>query len=80
MIRSTSILPIYFILFLIIGCGGSARAVIAGLQSINLKKITVVARKEDALKNWATKSGEDAQKALIHRAKMNHLASIGEMT
>ena len=33
------------------------------------------ALQEDALKKWAQESEKDAQNALIHRAKMNHLAS-----
>jgi len=37
------------------------------------------ALQKDALKNWATKSAQDAQDALINRAKMNHLACIGQM-
>ena len=37
------------------------------------------ALQEDALKKWAQESEKDAQNALIHRAKMNHLASIGKM-
>ena len=37
------------------------------------------ALQEDALKKWAKGSTEDTQKALINRAKMNHLASVGKM-
>jgi len=37
------------------------------------------ALQEDALKKWAKKSKKDTQNALIHRAKMNHLASMGKM-
>ena len=37
------------------------------------------ALQEDALKKWAQESTKDAQNALIYRAKMNHLASIGKM-
>ncbi|MAQ31602.1 MAG: fructose-bisphosphate aldolase class I [Flavobacteriales bacterium] len=37
------------------------------------------ALQQDALLNWAKKTGDDAQKALINRAKMNHLASIGKL-
>ena len=33
----------------VIGCGGSARAVVAGLQSLNLNSITVVGRRREAL-------------------------------
>ncbi len=34
---------------LIIGCGGSARAVVMGLSNLNIKKITIVSRNEDSL-------------------------------
>ena len=34
---------------MVIGCGGSARAVVAGLQTLNLKTITVVGRRSEAL-------------------------------
>ena len=37
------------------------------------------ALQEDALKKWAKGSTLDAQNALINRAKMNHLASVGKM-
>ena len=37
------------------------------------------ALQEDALKQWAKKSEEDTQNALLYRANMNHLASIGKM-
>ena len=37
------------------------------------------ALQEDALKKWATGSIEDTQNALINRAKINHLASVGKM-
>ena len=37
---------------IILGCGGSARAVIAGLQKLNFSQITVIARKETALKKF----------------------------
>jgi len=33
----------------VIGCGGSARAVVMGLNSLNIKKVTVIGRKEDSL-------------------------------
>ena len=36
----------------ILGCGGSARAVIAGLQSLKMGQVTVVGRREDALNNF----------------------------
>ncbi len=36
----------------VLGCGGSAKAVIAGLQSLNFKKITMIGRREIALKNF----------------------------
>ena len=37
---------------LVIGCGGSARAVVAGLQSLNLSTITVVGRRSEALQTF----------------------------
>ena len=33
----------------IIGCGGSARAVVLGLNSLNIKKITIIGRNDDSL-------------------------------
>ncbi|MEB3177034.1 MAG: shikimate dehydrogenase [Synechococcus sp.] len=38
----------------VIGCGGSARAVVAGLQNLNLKTITVVGRRSEALQAFIT--------------------------
>ncbi|HJN36923.1 MAG: shikimate dehydrogenase [Prochlorococcus sp.] len=35
---------------LVLGCGGSARAVVAGLQDLNLAQITVLGRRAEALK------------------------------
>ncbi|MBW3042965.1 shikimate dehydrogenase [Prochlorococcus marinus] len=37
---------------IVIGCGGSARAVIMGLNSLNVKKITVIGRNEKSLKSF----------------------------
>ena len=37
------------------------------------------ALQEDALKEWAKNCSKEAQNALINRAKMNHLASMGKM-
>ncbi len=36
----------------VIGCGGSARAVVMGLHSLNLKQITVIGRNEISLNNF----------------------------
>ena len=38
----------------VIGCGGSARAVVAGLQNLNLSSITVVGRRSEALQAFIT--------------------------
>ena len=38
----------------VIGCGGSARAVVAGLQTLNLSSITVVGRCSEALQAFIT--------------------------
>lgn len=38
----------------VIGCGGSARAVVSGLQSLNLSSITVVGRRRKALQAFIT--------------------------
>ena len=38
----------------VIGCGGSARAVVAGLQTLNLSSITVVGRRSEALQAFIT--------------------------
>ena len=38
----------------VIGCGGSARAVVAGLQSLKLNTITVVGRRSEALQAFNT--------------------------
>jgi len=37
---------------IILGCGGSARAVITGLKSLNFSKITVIGRRQNALHNF----------------------------
>ncbi len=37
---------------IILGCGGSARAVFAGLQDLNFEQITIVGRKQNNLKNF----------------------------
>ena len=37
---------------LIIGCGGSARAVMMGLKSINLKSITIISRNQNSLESF----------------------------
>ena len=34
---------------IILGCGGSARAVVMGLNSLNIKKVTIIARNENSL-------------------------------
>ncbi len=39
---------------IVLGCGGSARAVIAGLQNLNISQITVIARREYSLNNCLT--------------------------
>ena len=38
------------------------------------------ALQQDALSNWAKKSNEKTQEALLHRAKMNHLSCLGKLT
>ena len=43
----------------VIGCGGSARAVVAGLQSLNLNSITVVGRRREALQAFITDLRQD---------------------
>ena len=34
---------------IVIGCGGSARAVVMGLNSLNIKKVTIIGRNENSL-------------------------------
>ena len=43
----------------VIGCGGSARAVIAGLQTLDLSSITVVGRRSEALQAFITDLQQD---------------------
>ena len=43
----------------VIGCGGSARAVVAGLQSLNLSTITVVGRRSAALQTFISDLQQD---------------------
>ena len=38
----------------VIGCGGSARAVVSGLQTLSLNSITVVGRRREALQAFIT--------------------------
>jgi shikimate dehydrogenase len=42
---------------LVLGCGGSARAVVAGLVELGLERITVAARRRDALEAFAAECG-----------------------
>ncbi len=52
---------------LVIGCGGSAKAVIAGLENLNFKEITVVGRRIDAVNHFleeVTKNPYRSQKDL----------------
>ncbi len=39
---------------IVIGCGGSARAVIMGLNSLKIKKVTIIGRNENSLNNFVT--------------------------
>ncbi len=41
---------------IIIGCGGSARAVLAGLTELKLEEITIIGRKENSLNNFINDS------------------------
>ena len=43
----------------VIGCGGSARAVVAGLQHLNLNSITVVGRRREALQAFIADLQQD---------------------
>ena len=43
----------------VIGCGGSARAVVAGLQTLDLSSITVVGRRSEALQAFITDLQQD---------------------
>lgn len=43
----------------VIGCGGSARAVVAGLQSLDLSSISVVGRRSEALQAFITDLQQD---------------------
>jgi shikimate dehydrogenase len=43
----------------VIGCGGSARAVVAGLQTLDLSSITVVGRRREALQAFITDLQQD---------------------
>ena len=43
----------------VIGCGGSARAVVAGLQTLNLNNITVVGRRSEALQTFIADLQQD---------------------
>ncbi|MED5319952.1 MAG: shikimate dehydrogenase, partial [Cyanobacteriota bacterium] len=44
---------------MVIGCGGSARAVVAGLQTLDLSSITVVGRRSEALQAFITDLQQD---------------------
>ncbi len=37
---------------IVLGCGGSARAVVAGLQTLNFKQISIVGRKKESLNHF----------------------------
>jgi shikimate dehydrogenase len=49
----------------IIGCGGSARAIAAGLQSLRLASITVIGRRQEALDAFHCRSS--TQRRTTHR-------------
>ncbi len=46
----------------VIGCGGSARAVVMGLTSLNVKKITIIGRNEKALFTFVKNMKETSEK------------------
>ena len=56
---------------IVIGCGGSARAVVMGLISLNVKKITIIGRKENSLNIFMKNMKKLATKSKISIAGIN---------
>ncbi len=62
----------------VIGCGGSARAVVAGLQSLDLSSISVVGRRSEALQAFITDLQQDhapLTACLDNRAQLNDIVA-----
>ncbi len=59
----------------IIGCGGSARAVIMGLSSLNIKKITIIGRNENSLGIFLKNMKSLLSKSNISIESVNHKKS-----
>jgi len=49
----------------VIGCGGSARAVVMGLNSLNVKKITIIGRNENSLNIFISNMKELSTKSKV---------------
>ena len=56
----------------VIGCGGSARAVVMGLNSLNVKKITIIGRNEDSLSMFVKDMKELSTKSKISIEGINN--------
>ena len=62
----------------VIGCGGSARAVVAGLQTLHLSTIHVIGRRVDALNAFLADLHQDAAPLLGINAQDNDLKAVIE--
>ena len=56
----------------IIGCGGSARAVVMGLNSLNIQKITIIGRNENSLDIFVNNMKKILSKSLIKIEGINN--------
>ena len=56
----------------VIGCGGSARAVVMGLNSLNVKKITVIGRSENSLNIFIRNMKELSTKSKVSIEGINN--------
>ena len=56
----------------ILGCGGSARAVVMGLNSLNVKKITIIGRNQNSLNIFVTNMKELLSKKKISIEGINN--------
>ena len=56
----------------VIGCGGSARAVVMGLNSLQIKKITIIGRNENSLNIFVKSMKELSRKSKISIEGVNN--------
>ena len=55
---------------LVLGCGGSARAVVMGLKTLNVNKITIIGRNQNSLELFIKDMKELCDKTLSYHLKL----------